>query len=182
VVPTVHVTAGDVRLLRDIAEGQGWRDVVIKPSVSGGADGAWRCRATPLSDQAEARFRGQVEQQAMLVQPLMRGVATRGEWSLVFFHRVFSHAVIKRPGAGDFRVQARYGGTMAHEAPDPTLVAQAVRFLDSIEGPLLYARVDGVEEKDRFILMELEINEPHLYLGADPHAPNRFATAIEEIL
>jgi hypothetical protein len=43
---------------------------------------------------------------------------------------------------------------------------------------LLYARVDGVERNGRFVLMEVEINEPFLYLGSSPGAAARFADAI----
>ena len=34
-----------------------------------------------------------------------------GEVSLVFFDNRFSHAVRKRPGAGDWRVQEEHGGS-----------------------------------------------------------------------
>jgi hypothetical protein len=48
--------------------------------------------------------------------------------------------------------------------------------------PLLYARVDGVERARGFLLMELEINEPFLFLGTSENAAVRFADAIEAVL
>jgi hypothetical protein len=42
--------------------------------------------------------------------------------------------------------------------------------------------VDGVERGRQFMLMELEINEPYLYLGSFPGAAVRFANAIELVL
>ena len=42
----------------------------------------------------------------------------------------------------------------------------------------LYARVDGIERDGRFVLMELEINEPFLYIGSSSGAATRFADAI----
>ena len=50
--------------------------------------------------------------------------------------------------------------------------------LSHAAGPLLYARVDGIERDARFLLMELEINEPFLYIGSSSGAANRFADAI----
>jgi hypothetical protein len=44
---------------------------------------------------------------------------------------------------------------------------------------LLYARVDGIERDERFVLLELEINEPFLYIGSSTGAATRFADAIE---
>jgi hypothetical protein len=38
-------------------------------------------------------------------------VAVEGEWSLIFFSGEFSHAVIKIPRAGDFRVQHDFAGS-----------------------------------------------------------------------
>jgi len=42
---------------------------------------------------------------AVLVQPFVPEIQSEGEWSLVFFGGAFSHAVLKVPGAGDYRVQ-----------------------------------------------------------------------------
>ena len=50
--------------------------------------------------------------------------------------------------------------------------------LTGIQGPLLYARVDAVERAGRLVLMELEINEPNLFLSYATEAPVRFAEKI----
>jgi hypothetical protein len=42
--------------------------------------------------------------------------------------------------------------------------------------------VDGVLVKGGFMLMELELIEPQLFLGADAGAPDRFADAIVAVL
>jgi len=38
--------------------------------------------------------------------------------------------------------------------------------------------VDGVVKDGRFLLMELEVFEPLMFLSHDPEAPGRFARAI----
>jgi len=47
-----------------------------------------------------------------------------------------------------------------------------------IEESLLYARVDGVNSDGCFVLIELELIEPQLFLKMDAAAPQRFAEAI----
>jgi hypothetical protein len=42
--------------------------------------------------------------------------------------------------------------------------------------------VDGVERGGRFILMELEVHEPYLFLGFATAAAARFADAIEKAI
>lgn len=88
----------------------------MKPQVSASAFGTWRAGARP--DAAErARFAGQLREEALLVQPFVPDVAAVGEWSLVFLGGAYSHAVLKRPAAGDFRVQYELSGTFAPAAP-----------------------------------------------------------------
>jgi hypothetical protein len=48
--------------------------------------------------------------------------------------------------------------------------------------PTVYARVDGVVDEDRFLLMELELIEPMLFLADHPDAPTRFAEAIADAM
>ena len=86
--------------------------------------------------------------------------------------------MLKKPAAGDFRVQEELGGHGEPRDPAPAIVEEARRVLSHAAGRLLYARVDGIERDGRFVLMELEINEPFLYIGSSSGAATRFADAI----
>jgi hypothetical protein len=112
----------------------------------------------------------------------MPEIATHGEWSLLFFDNVYSHAVLKRPSIGDFRVQQHLGGSTRLLEPAPAIIAQAQRILHCLPEPPLYARLDGIERAGVFVLMELEITEPFLFLDYHPDAAHRFATAIQRRL
>ena len=59
-----------------------------------------------------------------LIQEFVDEIETDGEWSLVFFDGAFSHAVIKRPTAGDFRVQEDFGGSSEPRVP-PAAIGEA---------------------------------------------------------
>jgi glutathione synthase/RimK-type ligase-like ATP-grasp enzyme len=165
-VPTV-VTSNAHEAMRT----NGWTRAVVKPLVSATA---WRTEVVTM-DSDEPSHPG-----PYLVQPFMDEVVRDGEWSFVFFGREFSHGVLKRPAAGDFRVQNDFGGSAEVLDPPPGLIAQAAAFLEGIDGPLVYARVDGVVRGGRLLLMELELTEPSLFLELVPGAAARFADAIAE--
>ncbi len=116
----------------------------------------------------------------VMVQKFMRGI-TEGEWSVIFFAGTFSHAVLKKPKAGDFRVQTDFGGSSNLADPPPHILESASRALRAVD-PTIYARVDGVVDAGRFLLMELELIEPALFLADHPAAPSRFADAIANAL
>jgi glutathione synthase/RimK-type ligase-like ATP-grasp enzyme len=153
------------------------RDVVVKPTISGGAWLTVRGTVGDAGFDAElARLPGGLE---YLVQPFVPEVAAAGEWSLLFFGGQFSHAVLKRAKPGDYRVQSQYGGTVDTLEPDPALLAAARRALDAVaalgHGDHAYARIDGVVVDGRFLVMELEMIEPALFLAGRPDAAERFA-------
>jgi glutathione synthase/RimK-type ligase-like ATP-grasp enzyme len=181
VVPTAAVATATRQRLRDIIERHGWDEVVIKPAISASARGTWRSRRATAEDD-QARFAVQSIAQDLLVQPYCPEIAARGEWSLVFFGGEYSHAVLKRPAPGDFRVQRHFGGTGMAAAPGAELIEHAAAVLPRVGEPLLYARVDGIERDGSFVLMELEVNEPHLFLSSSRDAPVRFADAIVRVL
>jgi glutathione synthase/RimK-type ligase-like ATP-grasp enzyme len=180
-VPTEHLTAGDRPDLKEVLERRGWDEAVVKPAVSVGSHGAWRTsRATAAADQD--RFAGQLGARDVLVQPFLSEVMSQGEWSLVFLGGEYSHAVLKRPAEGDFRVQEHLGGSSSPAHANRALVEQALSALTAVGRPLLYARVDGVERDGSLVLTEFEIIEPSLFLGLAPGAGQRFAEAIVRLL
>jgi glutathione synthase/RimK-type ligase-like ATP-grasp enzyme len=175
VVPTRWLEPGELTSLEDLRAATGWPDIVFKPTVSATAWQLWR--AGPGVDDVPAPVRQALDTVRFMAQPFMRGIAD-GEWSLVFFDGRFSHAVVKTPRDGEFRVQEEYGGRATPAVPDKALVAAAARVLAAAPGPTVYARVDGLAASGQFTLLELELLEPSLYLGTHEPAPDRFAAAI----
>jgi glutathione synthase/RimK-type ligase-like ATP-grasp enzyme len=175
-VPTVWLEPGDSRSLVDLRRTTGWTDVVVKPAISATA---WRLHRVRADEQAWPPALGTaLESDAFLVQPFVAEIAD-GEWSLICFDGRFSHAVLKRPGPDDFRVQEEYGGRSDAAAPPAAVVEQAERLLDVLPERPLYARVDGVETRAGFQLLELELLEPVLFFGLHAPAVETFASAVE---
>ena len=179
IVPTRFAGRGSRTSLLALMLEAGWTEAVVKPSVSGGAFETWRAHRTP---EDGARFARQLAQMDCLVQPLVPELITDGEWSLLFFEGRYSHAVLKRPGPEDFRVQEEFGGLFAAARPSPEVVADATRALGATGRETLYARVDGVLRGGALELMELELVEPTLFLEASPGAAERFADAVAKRL
>jgi len=178
IVPTRFFDAGARVDLAALMRQAGWHEAIVKPAVSGGA---WRTHRVPLAEAAVAQreLDDILRSSGALVQPFLDEIAREGEWSFLFFGGVFSHAVLKRPASGDFRVQAQYGG--AHEAidpPPPSLLAAARDVLDALPTPTAYARIDGLARDGRFELMEVEVIEPYLFLPGSPGAIDRYVAAI----
>ena len=181
VVPTEYLDIGHGLSLRGLLERRGWDRAVVKPAVSASAYRTWRTTLA-TADRDQPAFEEDSDQHEVLVQPHVEEIVTRGEWSLVFLAGQYSHATIKRPAAGDFRVQEELGGHSSPADPPDHVIESARHILSLSPSPLLYARVDGVERERQFMLMELEINEPYLFLGSSPGAAVRFADAIETAL
>lgn len=180
VVPTAWIGRGDAVRLSEVLARRGWERAVVKPTLSASAHETWIVGGRAGAEDEE-RFRRILGSSGAMVQPFMDEIGSGGEWSLIFIEGRFSHAVVKRPRQGDFRVQSEHGGTAEAAVAPPWLVGQAERAVDAAPRPLLYARVDGVVRGGEFLLMELELFEPALYLGDDPAAPGRFADAVARL-
>lgn len=152
-------------------------DIVVKPVVSASAHGSFRLRIDQshhLGPTVEQFFRDT----PLMAQPLVTSVLTEGEYSLFYFDGRYSHAVLKTPASGDYRVQEEYGGATNPFTPDHQLLGAADETMAVLSTTPLYARVDLARGADGgFWLMELELIEPVLYLGKDPGAARRFAEA-----
>ena len=55
---------------------------------------------------------------------------------------------------------------------------QARAVLDALPVPSVYARVDGVVRGGRFLVMEVELIDPTLYLTVCPEGAARFADVL----
>lgn len=181
IVPTVWLDQASAANLTAILEAQNWETAVIKPSISATAFQT-RVVARKTSESEQARLSEILVSSGALVQQFVPEIKTNGEWSFIFFARKFSHAVLKQPKEGDFRVQEQFGGYLHRTSPSLGLIEQAQRVVDLIEGPCLFARVDGIEINRELHLMELELIEPALFLREDLSAAERFADAIVSLL
>ena len=169
-VPTVHTIAGEAR------DRFGCGQLVVKPPVSASATGTF------LLGPNDA-VPGEVAGKRMLIQSFMASIASQGEYSVMLFDGAFSHAILKTPRAGDFRVQPHLGGSEKSCTAPEGAIDLARAALAAAPAEAVYARVDMVADEDGMLrIMELELIEPALWLQ---HAPDRgagFASAVRRAI
>ena len=170
-IPSRLVEALDAEALAEARREWGG-DLVIKPPVSASATGTFRLGP---GDPAPPAALGR----PTIVQPFLPSVTEEGEYSLMLFDGAFSHAVVKRPKAGDYRVQPHLGGREQACAPPEGAIAIAQAALTVAPGDCAYARVDLVRGLDGGLkVIELELIEPSLWLEHAPDKGESFAAAI----
>ena len=195
IVPTRWVEKDEATSLAALLAEPGWAEVVVKPTVSASAYRTWKI-AQAKAEAHQQDFEALLADSGAMIQPLLPEVRNDGEWSFLFFRQdgalAFSHAVLKKPAEGDFRVQSELGGSAIHQDPPAELLEQIQRLVTTAAkiapGPLLYARIDGVVSQGQnapagsFLLMELELIEPFLFLGCCDAAARNFAAAVGSVL
>ena len=173
---TVFVPRGTAASLASTLRVRGWRDAVVKPTISADGHETFRVSADDAAG-AEMRLDTILRTSDAMIQRYVPEIATEGESSLIVVDGAFSHAVSRRPAPADFRVQERFGGTIAPASPPAGLVERARALVARAAPGCLYARVDVVNGEPP-TLMELELIEPSLYFGTAPGSAERFASAV----
>ncbi len=176
-VPTVVLEDETRAGLEAVMAARGWSTVVVKPEISASAHDTRLVTRDTVAEAAAALGAGAIRR-PVLVQPFVEEIRTRGEWSLVFIDGAFTHAVLKRPGPDEFRVQPQLGGSAAASPPPNGVISAGRAALAALPQAPLYARIDGVEAREGFVVMEVEVNEPGLFFTHAASAAVRFAEAL----
>lgn len=155
----------------------GWQEIIIKPSIGASAFEIYKIDKDDIN--AQKTINQQLEKSDILIQPFMREIA-KGEISMVFINKIFSHAVLKVPDKNEFRSNHEFNATEKLIHPDQSIVRQATAILNLISEELLYARVDGIIVDSNFLLMELELIEPDLFFNLYPKGATALARAFKE--
>ncbi|WP_019960706.1 ATP-grasp domain-containing protein [Woodsholea maritima] len=182
-VPTLWADHADEATISAAFNTLGSDTLVVKPRVGAGA---WR-QAKIKRGEALPAPEALPPAQCM-IQPFLPAIATEGEYTYLYFGGEFSHALVKRPKAGDYRVQGEHGGQEEKIEPSTDDLAVAKKALDAActhlgLSSILYARVDLARGLDgELALMELEMIEPYLYPLEGPGMGVIFARALARLL
>jgi hypothetical protein len=181
VIETIFAGPG-VRLDFDaIADTVAADELVVKPAVSASAH---ETRRFTLRDRAEgqAHLDRLLSARDVMVQPHVTALAERGELSLLFAGGQFSHAVRRRSALVDAGTMPKSAlADASSEALEfgSRVLATATALIGTTPNELLYARVDLAETApDEYLLLELELIEPSLFLAHAPDAAEHFASAL----
>ena len=182
IVKTNFVEIGDTRTLKQAIVDSGWEDVILKPAVSGAARHTYKIKQGE-ADQHEAIFAALIAEEAMLIQPFLKNITTKGEVSFMVFGGKYSHAVLKKAKAGDFRVQDDHGGTLHEYEASPQEIEFVQNVMAKCKTVPVYGRVDVTwDNDDNLALVELEIIEPELWFRKSTASASLLANAVENFI
>jgi hypothetical protein len=184
-VPTKFVEPGE-QADRRIVELLSQPDVdefVVKPAVGAGSRDAQRFGREEMEDAARHAERMLNEKRSVLLQPYLARVDELGETSLLYFAGAFSHAIrkgplLKRKEGPTTELFAKE--TITARVPDAAELSVGARALQAVPfGTPLYARVDLIrDQKDKPVVLELELIEPSLFFPFAVGSAERFAAAV----
>jgi glutathione synthase/RimK-type ligase-like ATP-grasp enzyme len=156
--------------LDELLSRRGWSEGILKPAVSAGS---FRTKRFGPGQAPQALLTEILSEMDAMVQPYLSSVDSSGERSIVYFGGKLSHAVKRHPPLKT----GLHGGVPIELSDDERAFAEHV--LATVNGPLLYARVDIARDDARALrLMELEIIEPSFFLEVVPEGAGRFADAV----
>ncbi|UJP64532.1 ATP-grasp domain-containing protein [Mongoliitalea daihaiensis] len=182
IVSTTWIAKGSMTVLEDIIQASDeQQQFVIKPAISGGSKNTLKFHVSEWG-AIQSQISEWIQQEAYLLQPFVPEIAEIGEYSYIFFNGEFSHALVKKASAGEFRVQHFFGGTIHPFEPSLEELTQIKTYVDTFAQDTLYARVDGVWRAGEFLLMELELIEPYLFLFTHPKALENYKSALQKRL
>ena len=178
IAPTIFINGSSPMTPSAWREIRSWNKSVVKPAVSASAHKTWLFDSVAVPDADE--LKSKMEGEAFLIQQFIPEIETHGEISFIYVDGAYSHAVQKRPAAGDFRVQKEHGGSADLFNPSAALLDQTNHIAATVPQvrDSLYCRIDAIARNGKLVLMELELIEPELFLGLAEGAAERFAKAI----
>ena len=174
-IPTLWPEAPDAADVRAAFDHFGCDRVVVKRRVGAGAIGQASFR------RADPALEGWAMDQPAMIQPFLAAIQSEGEYSFIFVGGGFSHALIKRAPAGEYRIQSLYGGIEVPLDPAPAdrAAAEAVMAMLPFAQPPLYARIDMVRlDSGELAVIEAELIEPYLYPLQGPDFGAMLAEAV----
>lgn len=176
------IEQGSKVTLKQLHDILAWEETVLKPCVSGAARHTYKLNPENFHEY-ETIFQELIANEAMMLQPFQFNIVTKGEISMMVFNGEFTHAILKKAKAGDFRVQDDFGGSIHHYKPTENEIIFAQECVNACKELPIYARVDIFEDNlGHIALSELELIEPELWFRTNPESAKLLAKAIKQKL
>ena len=132
IVPSLWHDEMNLQVLEEAFDLHGTDRIIVKPVVSTNATDTYLLtqeRARELTDELRRVFTNR----PFVVQPFIETILTDGEYSLFYFNRELSHATVKIPKQGDFRVQEEHGADLSSITPKAALVEAGALVMSLVE-------------------------------------------------
>jgi len=166
---TFHLPEVDRDAVATRMEAEGWRVAILKPVSGQSGYGVRKIERADLPDLPAGEA---------LLQEYQDDIGSLGETTLTFIDGAFSHAVRRVIRQGEWRANKQYGATLERVEVSDDVIEAARGYLALVPHTPLYARIDGLVRSRGFMLMELELIEPYLYLEYAPGSADAMARAV----
>lgn len=180
--PTIFIKAGAKTSLENLYNKYGFKQIVIKPAISGGGRHTYKLDCNKIVEY-EPIFQELIKKEAMMLQAFQNNILSKGEVAYMILGGKFTHAVLKRAKKGDFRVQDDFGGSVEIYHPSPEEINFAENVVSKCDPIPIYARVDLIyDNSNRLSLSELELIEPEMWFRYNPDATDVLADCVVDSL
>jgi glutathione synthase/RimK-type ligase-like ATP-grasp enzyme len=166
---TFHLSEASREIIAQHMEAQGWSVAVAKPVSSQSGHGVRKIVGSNLDQWPTGE---------VLLQDYQDDIGALGETTMTFIDGVFSHAVRRVLKPGEWRANAQFGITYERVEVSRDVIDAAQTYVDFLPQTPLYARVDGLLRSTGFMLTELELIDPYLYLEFAPGSADVMARAL----
>jgi glutathione synthase/RimK-type ligase-like ATP-grasp enzyme len=182
IVESVFVSKKTQLNLETISKSKNWKDIVIKPTISGAARHTYYLKNDEIK-KFQDKWLSLSNNEDFMVQEFQKNILSSGEIAVMIFGGEYSHSVLKKAKKGDFRVQDDFGGSVEKINPSLEIIELAEKTVKSLKTMPLYARVDIIFNNDNNpVISELELIEPELWFRFKEESAYKLAEIIKDFL
>ena len=182
IVESVFVSKKTQLNLETISKSKNWKDIVIKPTISGAARHTYHLKNDEIK-KFQDKWLSLTNNEDFMVQEFQKNILSTGEIAVMLFGGEYSHSVLKKAKKGDFRVQDDFGGSVEIINPSLEIIELAKKTVKSLKTMPLYARVDIIfDNGSNPVISELELIEPELWFRFKEESAFKLAEIVKDFL
>ena len=182
IVESIFVSKKTQLNLETISKSKNWKDIVIKPTISGAARHTYHLKNHEIK-KFQDKWLSLTNNEDFLVQEFQKNILSTGEIAVMIFGGEYSHSVLKKAKKGDFRVQDDFGGSVEKINPSLEIIELAEKTVKSLKTLPLYARVDIIfDNGNNPVISELELIEPELWFRFKEESAYKLAEIVKDFL
>jgi glutathione synthase/RimK-type ligase-like ATP-grasp enzyme len=182
IVESVFVPKKNELNLETISKSKNWKDIVIKPTISGAARHTYHLKNDEIK-KFQDKWLSLTNNEDFMVQEFQKNILSSGEIAVMLFGGEYSHSVLKKAKKGDFRVQDDFGGSVEKINPSLEIIELAEKTVKNLKNMPLYARVDIIFDNDNNpVISELELIEPELWFRFKEESACKLAEIVKDFL
>ena len=182
IVESVFVSKKTQLNLETISKSKNWKDIVIKPTISGAARHTYHLKKNEIK-KFQDKWLSLTNDEDFMVQEFQKNILSTGEIAVMLFGGEYSHSVLKKAKKGDFRVQDDFGGSVEKINPSLEIIELAEKTVKSLKTMPIYARVDIIFDNDSNpVISELELIEPELWFRFKEESAYKLAEIVKDFL